>query len=241
LFHNGTDKISSFFNLTSGLVLGEYYTKLYNDQIVERIATSTHIELINPELIDSVKILRTYELIKEPKSSNPGKALFTIDEIFNQFDSEDIRGNVFHQTEQDILNILAEKSNARNQKQIDYLSLKRQSEKYKLRYTLKPNFGYLFYIEGVQHNHFVWELINSNATYIWSFKKDERDIEMQYSRIESIVNNIRTKGREKYKKTYNDENQDNDIIFKPISHEEIDSKSKDGFLIWKNKLNEQLI
>lgn len=156
-------------------------------------------------------------------------------------DSDDIEGNVFNQTEKDILNFFLEKKGVRNKKQLAYLSGKKQSENHKLRYTLNPNFGFLFLVEGEKNNHFIWELLNSNATYIWSIEKSEREVELQFKRIEDIVNTVRTSGRENYKSAYRNNHQDNDLVFRVISHENIDSNLIDEFPKWKNKLNEQLI
>lgn len=210
-------------------------------QITETIASSKHIDLITAEHIDSIKYQRILALTKESKIAIPDKALFTADELFTQIDSGDIEGNVLNQTEEDILNFFLERNGVRNKKQLKYLSSRKQSENRKLKYTLYPNFGFLFIVEGKRSTHFIWELLNSNATYVWSIEKLEKDLELQSKRIEDIINTIRVGGREKYKRDYKSNHQDNDLIFKYISHEYIDSDSIDGFPKWKNKLNEQLI
>ncbi len=213
---------------------------LTDDQANETTATSKHIDLISPELIDSVKYQRTLALTKEPKIMSPDKSLFTADDIFAQFETEDIEGNVFNQSEEDILNFFLEKGNVRNKKQLAYLAGKKQSENQKLRYTLNPNFGFLFLVEGVENNHFIWELLNSHATYIWSIDKTDKESELQFKRIESIVNTVRTSGRESYKQAYRNNHQDNDLVFRAIYHKGIDSNFVDDFPEWKSKLNEQL-
>ena len=213
---------------------------LIDNKITEINAKSKEIDLITPELIDNIKYLRTIELTKAPRVSNIDKSLFTAEDIFSQVDTEDIEGNVFKQSEQDILNFLIEKSNVRNKKELAYLSGKKQSENHPIRYTLHPNFGFLFLIEGEENNHFVWELLNSHATYIWTIDKSEQDIKLQFKRIENVVNTIRSNGREKYKSAYKHTHQDNDLVFKVINHKDIGSNLLDEFPKWKNKLNEQL-
>lgn len=220
-------KVSAVITLTAGVV-------------TETIATSKHIDQITPELIDSVKYQRTFALTNEPKVTSPDKSLFTAEEIFTQIDTEDLEGNVFNQTEEDILNFFLEKSGVRNRKQLAYLAGKKQAENHKLRYTLNPNFGFLFFVEGIENNHFVWELLNSHATYIWSMEKQQKDIELQFKRIESIVNTVRTSGREQYKRAYRNNHQDNDLVFRVIYHKNIASNLVDDFPLWKSKLNEQL-
>jgi len=120
------------------------------------------------------------------------------------------------------------------------LSGKKQTENHKLRYTLNPNFGFLFLVEGAENNQFVWELLNSHATYIWSIDKQQAEIELQFKRIESIVTTVRTSGRENYKRGYKNNHQDNDLVFRVIHHEDIASDLVDAFPKWKSKLNEQL-
>lgn len=212
-----------------------------DNQITETMALSKHIDQITAELIDSIKYQRILALTKKSKISTPDKALFTADELFAQVDSDDIEGNVFNQTEEDILDFFLEKNGVRNKKQLAYLSGKKQSKNHKLRYTLNPNFGFLFLVEGEKNNHFIWELLNSNATYIWSIEKSEKEVEIQFKRIEDIINTVRANGRENYKSAYRNNHQDNDLVFRVISHENIDSNLIDEFPKWKNKLNEQLI
>lgn len=214
--------------------------KIRDNEITETKATSDIINQITPELIDSVKFQRTFALTKEPRLSKPDKSLFTADEIFTQFNSDDIEGNVFKQSEKDILNFFINEKAVRNKKQLAYLAGKKQSDNYRLRYTLNPNFGFLFLIEGSENNHFVWELLNSNATYIWSIEKGKQNIELQFKRIEDIVNNVRRSGRENYKRAYINNHHDNDLIFRVLNHKNIGSKLIDDFPDWKNRLNEQL-
>ena len=213
---------------------------LSDNEIIETKVSSQHIDQITSELIDSVKYQRTFALTKDLRIENPDKSLFTADEIFSRIDTDDKEGNVFNQSEEDILNFFLENSKIRNKKQLAYLAGKKQSENHKLCYTLNPNFGFLFLIEGVQYNHFVWELLNSHATYIWSIEKGIQNMEFQFKRIEMIVNTVRTSGRENYKRAYRNNHQDNDLVFRVISHKAITSKLVDDFPDWKSRLNEQL-
>lgn len=222
------------------------FTVIANITIVDNIvtevfATSKQIAQITPEIIDGVKYQRTLALSKPPRINLPDKSLFTGEEIFDQIDSEDLEGNIFNQTELDILNFFIQNESIRNRKQLAYLAGKKQSEEYKLRYTLNPHFGFLFFIKGKENNHFVWELLDSHATYIWSMQKSGSTIEFQIKRIENILNIIRASGRENYKKEYRNNRLDEDIVFNLIDHKKIDSNSVDSFPKWKDRLNDQLI
>jgi hypothetical protein len=214
---------------------------LQGGEVLETHASSKHIDKISSELVDSIRFQRTYALTKATIASQPDKSLFTADDIFQQGNTEDLEGNVFRQSELDILQILSEKYSVRNRKQLEYLAGKKQSPGQKIRYTLSPNFGFLFFIEGEKMNHFVWELLNSHATYIWSIEKGEATIQAQFKRIESIINNIRTMGRENYKKAFRQNLQDNDLVFKVITHKHTGSDFVDDFPKWKARLNEHLV
>lgn len=214
---------------------------IIDDSISEISATSKQINLINHELIEGVKYQRTLAITKELKITMPDKALFTADEVFNQINTNDLEGNVFNQSEQDILEFFLSIKNVRNKSQLAYLSGKKQSANHILRYTLNPNFGFLFLVEGEQNNHFIWELLESRATYIWSIEKTKSNIKLQYNRIESIVNLIRTSGRENYKNAYKNSSQDADLVFNVLYHKFSNSVLKDDFPLWKSRLNELLI
>lgn len=209
-------------------------------KVTEVTATSPQIAMIDAELIDSIRYQRTIALTKSPRVSETDKSLFTAEEIFGEMETDDLEGNVFSQNEQDILSFLLDNNKTRNRKQLEYLSGSKQAESSKLRFTLHPNFGFLFFIEGKENNHFVWELLNSHATYIWSIDKSEKEIELQYKRIEASVNTIRDSGREQYKRAYRQNHHDNDLVFCVIEHDDITSNFVDGFVKWKHKLNEKI-
>ncbi|MFM8372071.1 MAG: hypothetical protein ACKOCO_06770, partial [Bacteroidota bacterium] len=210
-------------------------------EVTSVTATAPLIAMISEELVDSIKYQRTLALTKSPKLPDIDKSLFTAEDIFNTGESDDVEGNVFRQDEKDILQFLITHHNTRNRKQLEYLSGNKQSANFRIRFTLHPNFGFLFLIEGRENNHFVWELLNTHATYIWSIGKSERDIELQYRRVEDIINTIRNTGREQYKRAYKNNHHDSDLVFCSIEHDDITSSFVDGFVKWKHRLNERLI
>lgn len=211
-----------------------------DSKVTEVTATSQEISMIDTELIDSIKYQRTIALTKSLRIIDTDKSLFTAEEIFGELDTDEIEGNVFSQNELDIFGFLLDNHKTRNRKQLEYLSGYKQAENSKLRFTLHPNFGFLFFVEGKDNNHFIWELLNSNSTYIWSIDKSEMAIELQYKRIEDSVNFIRDSGREEYKRAYRQNHHDSDLVFCEIKHDDITSNFVDGFVKWKHKLNEKI-
>ena len=67
-------------------------------QFIEASASSSQINMITPDLIDSIKYERTIALTKPPKSKNPDKSLYTADDIFDLFETENKEWNVFNQS-----------------------------------------------------------------------------------------------------------------------------------------------
>jgi hypothetical protein len=206
------------------------------NEIIGIKAISADVNRITPELIEGIKYDRTVNLIKNPLTEDSNQELFSVEELFSQIDKEKKEKNTFEQSEKDILNILLKK-NGRNRKQLEYLSEEKQSLEHSLKFTLNPHFGFLFTVEGKENNHFVWELLETHATYIWSINKSVYEIEKQFKQVENEISIITKFGREKYRKTFQ---RDKELIFEHINHEKIITKQDEHFVIWKNKLNEYL-
>jgi len=206
----------------------------------EASASSPQIDMITPNIIESVKYDRTIALTKPPKTTNPDKSLYSTEDIFNLMDPDIKEGNVFNQSEPDIIKSLTQTDHVRNRKQLEYLSDIKQTTKSKIHYTLNPLFGFLFLIEGKERYHFVWELLQSHATYIWSIDKENKEVMPIYAKIEEIINIIRLIGREEYKRIYSNRNLGFDFVFKAIDHQDISINLDDGFTKWKRKLDELL-
>jgi hypothetical protein len=212
-----------------------------NKKVVRTEASSKIISLINEDLIDSIRNIRTLGLTRPPFHAVPDKSLFTSNDIFDEFSSDEREGNIFNQSEEEILRFLLSTSKVRNRKQLEYLAGQKQVARSKLKFTLHPSFGFLFTIEGERMNHFVWELLNSHATYIWSAGKGEQEMALQYRRVEEAINQVRNSGREKYKQIYRNIPQDPDMIFHVIVHENVNSPFIDGFVMWRHRLNELIV
>jgi hypothetical protein len=182
----------------------------------ESSATSSQIDMITPNIIESVRFNRALALTRPPKTTNPDKSLYSTEEIFNLIDPDIKDGNVFNQSEPEIIKSLTQNDHVRNRKQLEYLSVSKQSTRSKIHYTLNPLFGFLFLIEGKERYHFVWELLQSHATYLWSIDKEE------------------------YEKTYSNRNIGFNFNFKLIEHQDISANLTDGFTKWKSRLDELL-
>lgn len=209
--------------------------------ITEVAAESEDIAAINANLIELIKQDRIAKFTTTPLVEAGNKSIYTAEEIFSVFNEEPEIANVLKQSEQEIVNHLIEMNKVRNAKHLQYLSGSKQSTNQKLRFTLKPLFGFLFFIEGETKHHFCWELLKSHATYLWTFEKNEQAIDLQFNRVELTINDIREFGREAYRKRYRNKLVDTELTFCVIEHENINSGSNESFNDWKNKLNERLL
>ena len=222
----------------------EIYIETIDGKIINKIAKSKEIEQIDNNFIDIIHYQRIMQLVKNPLIESPDKSLYTPDEIFKEFETSEL-GNVFKDNDKEILKILLEKLNVRNQKQLNYLSGKLQSDKDIIRFSLKSkknSFGFLFYIDkGLTKHHFVWELINSHATYIWSIDKNNQNLNSLFSRIQNTINMIKTIGRDEYKQEYKNRQIDQDIDFDIIRHEHAKSDLIDHFPEWRKRLDEKIV
>lgn len=212
--------------------------KTKGGEVIEVNAKSNLIKRIDEKLIHGVKVDQTLGLKSKLKTNTIDKSLFTADEFFqSEYDQSNL-GNVFGQTDKDLLDIILEISEIRNRKELIYLSGKLHSKNHELRFTNHPHFGFVFYMLGEKEIHFIWELLNSNATYIWSFDKHSGNDERRYQRMEEILNLILESGRENYKGAYRKNIQDQDIKFNFVNHQNKNSNIVDGFPLWKHRIDE---
>jgi hypothetical protein len=207
---------------------------------VETRAKSFLINKIDENLIDSIKNIRTQSILKAPFKVNIDKSLFTADEIFGEFGPGEV-GNVFSQSEEDMLRQILEKFKVRNRRQLEFLAGVKQASGARLKFTLHPYFGFLFTVEGEKMNHFIWELLNSHATYIWSLDKGDDALARQYRRVEDAINQVRNSGREQYKQAWRSSHIDQDLVFHVIHHDDASSPLIDGFVRWRHRLGEVMV
>lgn len=197
---------------------------------------SKEISQINEELITTVRRLELKESIFNPKIYVVDKSLFTPEEYFEGIEEEQL-GNTPSISKKDILEEILQLEGIRNKKQLSYLSGKLQSKKIGLRFTLSPEFGFLFHVEGEDMDHFIWELLNTHATYIWSLEKEGISLEKKLKLIEREVNIIRENGRIKYL----NREKPVGVVFNKINHDNSKTGVVDGFPNWKMRVNEKIV
>lgn len=199
-------------------------------------ARSSQIAAINQEMLQLARRRRLREILKPTYEPDIDKALFTPDDFFGNVSSEDMGSKLTADGADAILQELFAIRKVRNRKQLAWLAGHLHDEREPIRYTLQPQFGFLFFCQGEELNHFIWELLNSHATYIWSFDQQDNTPTNHYRMVEREVAKIVQYGRMLYRRTDLDS-----FLFSTIRHPGANSKLVDGFPRWRNKLLEILI
>jgi hypothetical protein len=232
------DHVKPFFAKALGKKKIEVRGYLEMDEAdhIEIRCQSKEISQINDKFIATVRKLRLEDAIFKPKKITVDKSLFTPEEYFEGFDEAEL-GNTIRQSDKDLLTDLLESEKIRNRKQLLYLSGQLQSQRTGLRFTLSPKFGFLFHVEGETMDHFIWELLNSHATYIWSLDRVGTSLGHKFRLIEREINFIRENGR----RTYLDHARNEGLVFSKVNHENSESGLVDGFPKWRVRVGEVLV
>ena len=139
-------------------------------------------------------------------------------------------------SEKEILFLLIDKHEIRNAKELAYLANQIQDENTSLYLNLNPKIGFVFVFFGEELLHFIWELLDSNATYIWSKKKG--NFESALKEIEKQISLIRSIGRAQYRHEFENSST---LYFNFLFHKTSKSEIDDPFPLWIKKIHELLI
>ncbi len=197
------------------------------------LISSPEIDRINEELIEEVKTDIVKQLLRV-EGRDPKKEIYTEDEVFRENTDDE---NALNLDANQILQILIKDGKAKNVKQLEFLSKEKQQVNEQIRFTLKPKFGFLFKIRTLAHDFYLWELLDSHATYIWQIAvegKSRRD--EFYAIITQAISFIKANGREAYKKEYK-RNGNKNYVFHFLEHVRNDLTQDESFELWKLKLH----
>lgn len=193
-----------------------------NTAVVSQMATSEDIDLINKEIVESVK-LQFFEQnfirrVKFEKQENIEGSTKKLDIYFGSEDS--------------LLQHLLKNNKYVHHEQLLYLSKQHQHDIQKIRFVLNP-FSFVFFLEGAQGFHIVLETLDTKeATYVWHLSKNHALLKKALERINKKLNWIRNNGRQAFLET----DREN---FSRIIHDY--SEDRKGFYKWKNALEERLV
>ncbi|HMK16623.1 MAG TPA: hypothetical protein VK492_00365 [Chitinophagaceae bacterium] len=200
------------------------------DGIVTSInARSNEIDKIDKTLIEEVK----FKLLKvaRTKEVTSDQQVFTMEEYLETF-AEEIKSTNIFKDDTDFFENVLERTETKHYKQLRFLSSKHKFDLLKLRIVHKP-FSFIFLLSGINNFHIVWETLDTTeATYIWTFTSEEKDLDQIIVDIDNLVNLVKRTGRNEYLDR-------NEINFNRVFHDYTDLQN--GFKNWKENIEKVIL
>ncbi len=201
--------------------------KLYRGELIEPFATSEEISLIDESFIETFQTYFVEDLFKKDKSN---KESFVIP--ITKLVEDGTLGNALYSPNIDDVDLLKQvltKHKFRNEQELDYLASHPHVQRNKVQLTLPPQPGFILSFEVNTVIHFVWELFNSHATYVWSFSATPLDEIIRI--LNDDISYIDLYKRNKFKKSYKERKPG--YLFDTINHP---ADEKYGFTLWSQNL-----
>lgn len=193
-----------------------------NDILVAQLATSKDLEMINREILESVR----FRFVE--KSFFGKKSKIDDESDISQNDNEIQK---LYPSERELLEDILSKKDVKHYQQLRYLADNHDRSMLKLRFVLHP-FSFVFLLSGIHQIHVVLETLDTEeATYIWHFNKNSSTIKESLSIVDLALNTIRNRGRQLYL-------QSHPINFSRIIHDYSDDRK--GFIQWRDVLKEKI-
>jgi hypothetical protein len=198
----------------------------YEDNLlVAQLASSADFDKINNELIEGMR----FQFISKNVVGNPisKNTIQSVSEIKQMHEN-----HALYDTTDELLQDILKRKQYKHTKHIQYLADKHLRHILKLRFVLSP-FSFVFLLQGAQQFHIILETLDTEeATYLWHFNNDIKELQTKLKEIDQHLNIIRDKGRQVFLET-------NPLNFTRILHDYFDEQK--GLFIWKALLEEQLI
>ena len=222
-----------FHNIMKGKMVDIEVTVVHKSDHVEVLKThAPQLQKINKESLYIMRGLQIKDWVKSQKEEYQTNILQ--EDIDLDYDPSET-GNI-DPIERELLNRILEESDAKNKHQLLYLS-DATSPTDKLMLTIQPQFGFIFTIRGDEMIHCIWELVNSHATYIWSFPQAFHSdryfniLRREFAKITEI-------GRQAYRDTYA---ENPDFYLRTVNHGSSTDPMVDRFGRWRVRLESYLV
>ncbi|HLF64977.1 MAG TPA: hypothetical protein VI603_14530 [Saprospiraceae bacterium] len=209
--------------------------KIEEGKVIDASATSPDIAKIDERFLDAVRYLEAKSIQQMPPP-DIAKEFFSAEEMYGREEQEENTQNGLR-----LLEIILRDEHIRNRQQIQYLAGKMHLHQHKILFTAHPQFGFVFQLMGQLHMHFVWELLNSHATYLWTYDPHTIPHNLALRKLEYVLSAIRTQGRQVYRFGIADDIGVSDLHFHVIRHDKVSSSVVDSFPVWRMRLHEILI
>ncbi|WP_104417737.1 hypothetical protein [Neolewinella xylanilytica] len=197
-----------------------------------RRARSGQVDRIDDRMIE---VLRARTLRQFLQQDDPDQSLFTPEELWERSADDDPVRTLLPPPGPELLEHILNEGSVRNARQLTHLATRHERGQ-KLRFVLTPQFGFFFFVRGEGMHHFILELLDSHATYIWSLPRGSDTLSDHFARVKGEVEQLNATGRQAYRRT-----NTFDHTFWSVRHEQIDSPFVDGFSRWRARLEEGLV
>ena len=187
-------------------------------------ARSPQLSRIDDRLLEVLRA-RTLQDLLRPEETD--RRLFTPEELLANYATDDPVRVLLPPPGAELLEEILRSQDVRNAAQLAHLA-SRQEAGQKLRFVLSPRFGFLFFVRGEGMHHFLLELLDSHATYIWSFPREVGTLADHLERVTAEVQHLNAVGRSSYRHSHTFP-----YPFWTVRHEAVGSEFVDGFPRWK--------
>ncbi|TFG88812.1 MAG: restriction endonuclease subunit R, partial [Candidatus Atribacteria bacterium] len=212
--------------LKSGKVEVEISAEFEEELLVAQTAHSEALEKINQEIIESVKFRFLERDIVNRQYTDSNAGLMDIRSLQDGLDAS------FYKSGESLLNDLLQNTNVKHYRQLRYLASRHEGNILKLRFVLNP-FSFVFLISGQEQYHIILETLDTEeATYIWHFNRNIKQLSLNLKQIDHDLNTIRNQGRQSLLEAHPDN-------FTRLVHDYTNERK--GFVSWKARLEERLI
>ncbi|NJB85422.1 hypothetical protein GGR26_001167 [Lewinella marina] len=204
------------------------------DEPVIRRARSPQIDRIDDKTIAVLRARTLRDLIRtEPVDQR----LFTREDLMANYAADDPVRALRPVTDggEELLKEILGTLDVRNAPQLAYLA-EHHERGQPLRFALTPRFGFLFFVRGNELHHYLLELLDSHATYVWSLPRDSGTLADHLQRVTQEVQHLNALGRSNYRRS-----NTFPYLFWTVRHEHIGSSFVDGFPRWKARVEEGLL
>ncbi|MFW2475344.1 MAG: hypothetical protein ACN4EP_00420 [Sediminibacterium sp.] len=200
---------------------------------------SDDLQSINEEMIIAIREIVLKDYVKKVLKEESGKYVRGIIHVDEESGLKNLspRGSTLSARELEILMSTIMARNARNEKQLAFLSGHTAVQMTHLKFTRPPYKGLIFSFQGKMFMHFVWELLNSNATYIWSFPIDRHSEPDMHEFLEKYISMIAKDGRFIWKKIRTDQLQEGHLFYS-VNHYHQSTHLNEGLPEWIDNIEE---
>lgn len=200
---------------------------------------SNDLRSIDEAMILAIREIVLKDYVKKVLKEESGKHVREASHIDEESGLKNLspRGSTLSARELEILMSTIMARNARNEKQLAFLSSHTAVQMTHLKFTRPPYKGLIFSFQGGMFMHFVWELLNSNATYIWSFLTNRHSELDMHSFLENYIAMITEDGRFEWKRNLTEQLQDGHLFYS-VNHYHQSTHPNEGLPEWIDNIEE---